>query len=88
MSRAAVLGHSDDSVTKGYSHATIQRLRPVLERIDALPGTVRRRIELRGWVELDELRRIEAAAGCGVLPERHLVWRLVQDQNTRIVDES
>lgn len=31
-----ILGHVDDTITAGYSHATIERLRPVLQRLEAV----------------------------------------------------
>lgn len=52
-----------------------------VERMRRLPPALARRVAVSGWVEEEELERIESAAGCGVVPELALVERELGSQN-------
>lgn len=49
--------------------------------VERWPESLRDRVELRGWVASEELATIEAAASCGLIPERRLVERELGSHN-------
>jgi glycosyltransferase involved in cell wall biosynthesis len=51
------------------------------DRVGALEPSHRARVELSSWVPGEDLERMEAAAGCGVVPELRLVERELGSQN-------
>jgi glycosyltransferase involved in cell wall biosynthesis len=62
----------------GLADAPWRRFR---DRLDRLPAELAARVALPGWVDGDELERVESAAGCGVVPELRLAERELGSQN-------